>query len=228
MKPTRLQLERWAIGDLDEAERRAVEQALAADSALRTKADALAERIAQARVPLRRTEGLARPSGSWRPWIATVAIAAMALLLVGGFASGPQRAFRGGSFDLEMTRVRLGAVQTVGVVVKTRRGDRLQWAIEPERDGYVQVFDVQDDGSVQVWAEARFAKTGQLVEGAVLLDAYPGQERVYFVVGPRPISIDVVREALSRTYHTPLADLDALPGLGRDVVQRSVLLVEDP
>lgn len=225
MKPTRLDLERWIVGDLDEQEREALEAAFEQDAGLRARADAL-RRDAQALnvPPMKRPRSRAwrRAAWGWGPLVG-VAVALLALVVVTR-PSGVT--FRGQAFELEMMHVRLSNVQPVGAVVETRSGDRLQWTIESELSGYVHVFDVQGDGVVQTWMPATRVGARQVVEGAVLLDDYVGEERVYVLVGPRALTVDDVADALSRAHRVPLAELDALPGLGREVGQRSILILD--
>ena len=221
MKPTRLMLERWLVGDLDENERRDLEQAMHADPELRRRADELTRQAAAVQVPPLRAPR--RRPVPWAPLLGVVVAALVALVVITPRSGG---GFRGAAFDLDMVRVRLGKVQPVGAIVETRAGDRLQWVVEPERDGFVHVFDVQDNGAVQAWMPAQKTGARQIAEGAVLLDDYDGQERVYVIVGPRPLTEADVRDALSKAHRVPLAELDELPGLGRDVGQRSILVLE--
>lgn len=226
---TRMDMERWALGRLSPPESREIEARRAADPDLAARMDRVKADIDRASddlPPLRLP--VDEPAPWWRrPWL-PVAAGALALAAAATFAvlpTEPEVVYRG-TFDLKVHRVRGGEVHPEGAMITAAPGDRLQYAVTASEDGYLAVFDVQDDGEVQAWMPARPVAARQTVEGAVLLDDYAGAERVFFVVGAHPVEPEAVRHALPESWKTPLADLDALR-LGQGVVQRSVLVVKE-
>jgi hypothetical protein len=130
--------------------------------------------------------------------------------------------------DLELVRVRMGEALPQGAVVEAREGDRLQFALSSSVPTWAQVYDFQDDGLVQTWLEPTEVVAKQPVVQAVLLDAYAGDERVFFLLSPEPIPLERARQAGEQIFEQDLAELDRLPGFGAEVVQRSVLIVKEP
>ena len=209
MKPSRTQLEQWAIGDLGDAAQARVEEAMSQDAALRERALALRHRILNASVPALRLPSRPRMP-RWAPWtLAAIGALAVALLVVSLPRSSTETVFRGPlSFEVEMVRMHLGSVQPVFGVVTASTGDRLQWTIECASAGFLHVFDVQEDGSVEVWLPSRPVRAGERIDGAVLLDAYEGQEKIVFEGAAQAIA--EVLEAANASLLVLNEDGDAL------------------
>lgn len=94
------------------------------------------------------------------------------------------------------------------------------------RAGFLSVWDLQDDGRLQAWLEPVAAEAKTPATGAVLLDDYPGAERVFFLWTEVEPADGLVRRTVERAFDTPIADLEELPGLGEGTLQRSVLLLK--
>lgn len=240
---SRLSLERLALGDLPDDEAASLEQRIAADADLASRADKVKGEIAQSRealppLDLDRAANIARTAalsegqpGLWtRLWerigpigfvVAGAAAVLLIVLMLPSAPEGPEERFRG-TFDLELNLIRDGAATPQGVLVTARAGDRLQWRVTPGSAGWFQVFDVQDDGAVSAWARPTEVPAMVPIDGAVLLDDYAGSERVFFVLSDAPVGTNAVRAAIEKRFSTPIVELDALPGI--DGSQRSVLV----
>ncbi len=226
---SRLELELWALGKLPLDRVEELERQCALDEELEARRLAVRTQVQDAATDLPALD-LPEEASSWWRWLVPalgVAAAAAAAITLSvdttpDAPDTPDVVFRG-SFDLELTRVRLGSAERQGALIDVQPGDRLQWSITPAQAGWVSVFDVQDDGELQAWVAPTEASASTPVEGAVLLDDYAGSERVFFVVSDRPVDASEAELALAEVWKQPLADLDELPGL--DATQRSVLLV---
>ncbi|MCB9693326.1 MAG: hypothetical protein H6736_16055 [Alphaproteobacteria bacterium] len=227
---TRTELELLALGEMDPPEADALRARIAADPELAARL-ARVERDIAGEAPLPPLVlPAAEPAASGFPRWASLAgglalLAAVVLLWVAAPSGGSGETFRGG-LDLAVFRVRAGQVAPQDLVVRGREGDRVQWEARPLEGGYASAFDVQDDGEVSVWMLNQPVQAGQKGKGAAVLDAYPGAERVFVLVTPGPMKLEQFQEALKAVGRTPLAALDAVPGLPG--VQRSFLIVEDP
>jgi hypothetical protein len=242
--PTRLDVELWALGELD-APRVAVLEALReSDEEVRAWADGIRASVVDAETDLPMlqlpVEGAAEPwyaSLGWgwifRPGgLAALGAAALVAIAVTLFMRPPEptEVFRG-SIDIELHLVRDGVAQQQGALVRARAGDRLQFLITTPADGSLSIFDLQDDGELTEWMAPREVRGLQPVDFAVMLDDYAGSERVYIIFSDDPVGRSDVERALQSTYDRPLADLDAVPGLlaGSDgrVIQRSILVYKE-
>jgi hypothetical protein len=230
-----LDLERWATGDLPPDEARALEARRADDpdldarmSRVRRDLDAAAVDLPPLELP-REPVAQGSQTQSWWSMLGGLflvgAVAASAMLFVPADVPDTSPKWRGAALDLEVFRLRGADAQRQGALIKAREGDRLQYSITSKHDGYISVFDIQDDGEISQWLAPTETQAGGTVEGAVRLDDYAGAERVFFMASDEPIGIDVVKAALERGSMRPLSDLDALPGI--DAAQRSVLVLED-
>lgn len=234
----RLTIERYVLGRLDEPERSQLAHMASQDADLAARIERVEAEINDAAVGLPPLDLSLEPSieatpppRANRPWglvvgalLAVAAALSMVVLLPGqGTDGGADEVFRG-SFDLDVVRVRQGEAVPQGVLVEAKRGDRLQYAVTPGADGWLTVADVQDDGAVSLWLRPQKVRQGQTVEGAVVLDAYAGKERVYFVLADAAVGADAVEASVRSVFERPLADLDALPGI--DAAQRSLLIVK--
>ncbi|MFH1464638.1 MAG: hypothetical protein ABIO70_09650 [Pseudomonadota bacterium] len=228
---SRLDLERWALGRLDPA------AAAALVAQAREDAD-LGARMARVRREIEAAgdlpplelpaEAPAPPRRRWVwAWPAFAAAAAAVVLTVAQpWRQPPSEVFRG-AFDLELVQVRLGQASPQGALVRGRAGDRLQFTVVPTRAGTLQVYDLQDDGALQPIGDARPVTAGEPATGALLLDDFPGSERLYFLVTDGALEPAEVQRAVERAHARPLADLDHLPGLGEGTLQRSVLVIKE-
>jgi hypothetical protein len=159
--------------------------------------------------------------------VAVVAAIALVFVLPPDEPTGADTWRGGGVMDLELVRVRMGEAQPQGTLVKAQAGDRLQLTLSAPDAGWVQIYDVQDDGVVLTWLEPRQVEAKQPLQQDVLLDDYPGAERVYILFAADPVDLPRVERAVQEAFHQPLPALDRLPGLGDGVLQRSVLLVKE-
>ena len=221
---SRLELERWALGELPPEEVRALEARASADQALRAHMARVQHDIDQARDRLPAFEPPLRVVSTrrWAVLVGGVGALAAALLVAVGIPRGPATTFRG-ALDVQFERIRDGRVQEQGALIEVQEGDRVQYVVTPSASGHLGVFDVQDDGQMFVWLEPGPVEAWVPVPGAAEMDDYEGSERVFIVFDVEPFDTADVREAVDRAWHTPLADLDALPMRGTE--QRSVWLV---
>lgn len=261
---SRLHLERYLAGDLDEDAARSLESAVADDAALARRLERLREDLAAvddavpAMVPpweLDDDEDLAGAvdgpasdslaetlsdpapanTASWVRWLPAGGVAALAavaaVLLVVFLVPSPTvddgTRFRGGGIEVVTHLVHEGEAQTVGALVPVVEGDRLQMDVEADAAGHLHVFDLQDDGALSVWQEARPVAAHEVVTVAAILDDHPGSERVYVVLSETPLTRETVLRHLTNAPAQPLAARETLPGLG-DATQRSILLVREP
>ncbi len=238
---TRLELEHWALGRLEPERRAALEAMGQDDPELRARMDRVRGEIERAAVDMptlelpEEDEAPARASfWDWlrRPallgGLAVAAAAALALFLVLPPPDEPQdMTWMGGEvMDLELIRVRLGESQPQGALVMAQAGDRLQLVVSAPDEGWLQIYDVQDDGVVHTWLEPREVAAKQPVQRDVLLDDYAGSERIYVLYSAEPVTLEAVEQATRQAFRKPLAELDRLP-LSGDVLQRSVLVVKE-
>ncbi len=236
--PTRLTLEKWALGKLPSAEVAELERACAADAELAAWASRVRADVARAAVDLPQLQlpahlGDDRSPLAWLRMLSLAGAAAAAVLVftvlipdpvpVAGPGTAPPT-WRG-SLDVAVHLVHDGSAAEQGAVVTARAGDRLQYSVAAPEAGYLMVYDVQANRQVQQWLAPRPVAARASETGAVLVDDYAGGERVYFVFHSEPIETARIADAVERAYETPIADLDALPGLPKGAVQRSILLL---
>jgi hypothetical protein len=129
-----------------------------------------------------------------------------------------------GDLDLQIWRVHMGQAVEQGAVIDAQAGDRLQWTIETNEAGWFAVYDVQEDGEVNVFTEPMELSAHSLIEGAVLLDDYAGSERLFFVLTDQPLRVVDVEIAVEEAWRSPIQDVDALPLDA--LTQRSVLVLK--
>jgi hypothetical protein len=234
----RLELERWALGRLDPESQVALETMGRADPQLQARMDRVRDELARASQdlpPLALPEEDEREAAlpRWRSWrlpalggLVLAATAALALVLIHPPEQQPD-AWRGGEvMDIELVRVRAGQAQSQGALVSGRAGDRLQIVVSPPDAGWLQIYDLQDDGVVHSWLEPREVGAKQPLQRDVLLDDYPGTERIFVLYAAQPIPLDLVERSVQQAFDRPLVELDRLP-LPGEVLQRSVLVVKD-
>ena len=227
---TRLTLERWATGDLPPDEARALELAAQDDPDLSARMDRMQDDLDDAARELPRLvlpDAPPERSSFARWWMPIGAVLAAALaLFIFWPAPGPPsgEVFRG-ALDLSVVRIREGVAEPQTALIAARAGDRLQYTATSPNDGYLTVYDVQDDGTVTVWLEQP-VRAMRPVEGAAILDDYLGGERVFFVLSPERMPEDAFMDAVHDVWNAPLADLDEVPGLPPST-QRSLLLVKE-
>ncbi len=248
---SRLDLERWALGALDPERAAALEVRRQSDAELSARMERVRAEISAAgcdlpplELPVDEQEevyapvrvapwwrSLLRPGGLALAAATTIAVVVVVALPPDPLGTpeptpGGQEIFRG-ALDLELHRVRLGTASPQGSLVAAREGDHLQFTLTSPGAGVLQVYNVQDDGQVQQYLAPRNVGAKEPVTAAVVLDAYAGSERIYFLQAEQPIQLERVQAALQRSFQVPLAELDELPGLGSGVTQRSVLVIKE-
>lgn len=242
---SRLELERWALGTLDAQRSAQLATARQSDPDLDARMLRVQEQITQASADMPQ---LVLPADepevervSWLQWLlrpqgltaAGLLAAAVVLIAVGPalldpgpeVSEDPRVRYRGLAPELSIYRVRAGEAAEQGPLIKAQAGDRIQYDIVAPRESYLSIYNVQDNGELQVYLPAQPVQAGESVSSAVLLDDYTGTERIFFILGEEPIDEVTVTGAVQRAYRQPLADLDALPGL--PAAQRSVLIVKE-
>ncbi len=237
--PSRLTLERWSLDELAGEELAALEAQLEADPTLRAHAEqvraSVLEPVPAAPVftegptvgdPLRDVFGGPAIRGRFGVLIPAVAAFA-AVLLVALFLPekpAPDVRFRG-ALDVQVQRIRGGSVSDAGLLLQGQEGDRIQYRVMAPADGWISVFDLQDDGELATWTPPTRVRAQRPLDGAVLLDDYAGSERIFFVFSGKAVDLAAAKEARGAAFNQPLAELDRLPGL--DATQRSILLVRE-
>lgn len=237
---TRLELERWALGELDAERAAALEAARAADPELDQRMQRVHDAVSAAAIGLPQLV-LPADAPEAAPWwqrifrpapllgMGLAAAAAVLLILPGSPDSGSPGpdavVYRGKALDVQVTRVRLGEAEAQGGIVKARAGDRLQYDLTAPASGHLMVVNVQDDGALQVYLPSAPVSKGEVRTAAVELDDYAGTERIFFLFDGAPLDEAAVQGAVQKAWKEPLADLDALPGAADQ--QRSVLVVKE-
>ncbi|MEL6346583.1 MAG: hypothetical protein AAFV53_25955 [Myxococcota bacterium] len=240
---SRLELEQWASGTLSDERTAFLEARRLHDPDLSARMDRVQAEIRSASIgmpALRLPEESAAPSFWAQLWAQLVR--PPALLAVGIALALALIAVRPGLLDddyvgtrgvmnppmqLEVVRVRNGVVAPQDALIQAQQGDRIQYAVSvPAPDLHMAVYNLQDNGALQVYLESRPVKMLETVEGAVILDDYQGSERIFFVLDDAPITRVQIEGAIQKAYQSPLADLDVLPV--RFIEQRSVLIVKAP
>lgn len=238
---TRLTLEQWALGMLEPDRTRVLEQRRHGDPELAARMDRVRAEVESAAIELPQLvlpadEPEAAGWLGWlrRPqWAVGLAAAAAALIfllpqaLPEGTAPVPDDgaiAYRG-DFELRVFRVRLGEAAEQGALIDALPGDRIQYDITAQQDGYLAIYNLQDDGQLQVYLPSQPISAQRSVSEAVVLDDYAGSERIFFFIDQEPILEEQIRGAVQRAYRSPLADLDTLPGATSG--QRSVLILKE-
>lgn len=160
----------------------------AADSTL-SEASADMDRYAQ--IFARHAPGLPAPAprASWRRWVVPALAAAMALLIAGSLAwqdPAPDgvRSMGGLPVDVAVTR----DAGPVPPPVDYRAGDRVHLGFVADRDGYVDVYTVQEDGAVSVLLRGAPVEATRrfVMPGAAKLDAYAGSEWIVIELADAP------------------------------------------
>ncbi len=242
-----LALERLGIDDLPAAEAHSAHQHLDLCRACRARFQAIQVELAQ---PLPQLDGV--PGSSERParsggqvvplpvrrqrWFmggagAVVALAAGALLLVRG---GDDDGFRSRGGDLSFEVYRHDGQQTIRVRSGdgVRPGDRLGFRAASQADGYLLVAGV--DSSLQAYpcypadpdqpAPAWQASLQpRQLDGAVELDATPGQERLLLLLCDAPLTISEIAPSLQEAAASS-AEQEDLPTLDEGCLQRELRL----
>ena len=236
---SRLTLEQWALGMLEPNRCDALEQAGQQDPDLAARMVRVRAEVQSAAVDL---PGLTLPAdepekAGWLDWLLKpqwalgLAVAALALVMLvpqvidrESGTNDPSVVYRG-DFELHVFRVRLGEAAEQGALIEAMSGDRIQYNITAQQDGYLAIYNLQDNGKLQVYLPSRPVKAHQSVREAVVLDDYTGSERIFFFVDQDPIGEEQIQGAVQRAFRSPLADLDTLPGATSS--QRSVLILKE-
>ena len=227
MTLSRLDAELWALGRLDAARLAEIDRLRSADDELRAWTDGIKASIASAAedLPLLRL-----PAEAPDPWweglfgLRSLALVGAAAVVAGGLLlrpPPPTETFRG-AMDIEVHLVRDGLASEQFTLVEAREGDLLQLRIAAPRDGFLSVFDLQDDGELTEWMAPTEVRATVPIDFAVELDDYPGSERVFVVFTDDPFGRSDFERALQQTFDRPLADLDTVPGI--EGIQRSILV----
>lgn len=239
---TRLELEQWALGMLDPERTAALNRARQADPDLdqrmqriKVEVDDASENMPMLRLPVE--EDAPEPWWAWlfKPSALVVAglTAAIALIVIvpnlnPDPAVDPGDRIRGmqpiAPIEVTVHRIRNGATAEAGATIRAREGDRIQYAVSMPASGYFAVYNLQDNGDLQPYMASRPVRAKEEVASAVILDDYPGSERIFFLFSLREITPEAVAGAVQREYRTPLADLDELPKLAEQ--QRSVFITK--
>lgn len=229
-------LERYVVGELDDARRREVEAARAADPEVARRLDALLRSNEEilARYPpaelLRR-----RPGVGWQwPVVALVGAAAAALLLVP--RGPPEPAVEGG--PTERVKGLAPQLQLYGEGRRTplregervRQGDVLQIAFVRGDAEQGAILAIDGRGGVTVHA-ATLPPSGPsgavVLDAALVLDDAPGFERFFLVTCPTPLAVEaLVDDARAFGADPGRARTAPLP-IPPDCRQTSRLLVKD-
>jgi hypothetical protein len=230
---TRLELECAALGRLDPARAEALAAARAADPSLDDRVQRVHAEVTDAAqgMPVLRLPAEVEPW--WRRILspppmmlggfAVAAAVTLAVTLPDSAAPGGM-VTRGEGIGLEIVRVRDGQADTQAGLIRAQAGDRIQYTITAESDGYIAVYNLQDDGTLQSYLTSEPIGKGQTTEHAVVLDDYAGSERIFFLLDDEMITEEIVSGAVQRAWRAPLADLDILPGVADQ--QRSVMIVK--
>lgn len=227
---TRLELERYALGHLSSDRAQQIDALAASDPALQARLDRIVAQVADAArdLPPLDLPADAPARRPWRVWAPALA-AALALVVVVPLAvrgltpDPPPQTFRGG-VDVQVWRVRDGAAEPQASLIQARRGDRLQLEVQSDVGGWLSVYNVQDDGQVQTYLAPTPLAALEVGTAAVVLDDYPGSERIYVLVSAAPIDQTQVLDSVQSAWDQPLAELDTLPDL--DATQRSLLVIK--
>jgi hypothetical protein len=230
---SRLVLEQWALGMLPPERTHELDVLADLDPELRQRVERVRMEIAAAQIDLPKLslpETLTETQPSWwsRLWMPVglgLALAVAVLIALPAVLAPEETVVFRGALDLEIVRVRAGDAVPQTALIQAREGDRLQYAAISPVDGFLYVFDVQDNGDVSQW-QVTEVRPMQRVEGAAILDDYPGGERLFFVLSPEPLGEGVFEDAIHDVWQSPLVDLDVVPGLPVST-QRSVLLVKE-
>lgn len=247
--PSAHALARLQAGELDEAERGAIQAHLDGCQACQEALERLSslQECFQAEHPREgflaavraRAEERARPAPAlpqilaWTAGAALVALIAIAALRPAFQEGSGQTRVKGaglelGYYVLEGDRAILGGPGRV-----LHAGDRIQFRLSGPRGGFVHLVGVDEAGQVSVYyprpaevSEPFPGGSGRPVPGSVVLDATLGRERVFALVCPRAFE----RQALDGLLHGMAADVRVLldrERLDLDCSQTSLLLVKE-
>lgn len=143
-----------------------------------------------------RRRAAARPRPWWsriQLWLPALAVAAVAAFFVlrPGPGPGPDGPIRTkGGLALHVMRATAAGSEEVVSGARFAAGDRLRFAVDLPDPGYVAVIGVEAGGaSYPAWPlgaadQKRPAGEGQLLDGALGLDAAPGRETLHLVLCP--------------------------------------------
>ena len=107
-------------------------------------------------------------------WIVGLAVAAAALLVLipqvlpeGTVPITDEGviAYRG-DFELRVFRVRSGEAAEQGALIDAMPGDRIQYDITAQQDGHLAIYNLQDDGQLQVYLPSQPISAQQSVTEA--------------------------------------------------------------
>ncbi|TNF38031.1 MAG: DUF4384 domain-containing protein [Deltaproteobacteria bacterium] len=168
-------------------------------------------------------------------WLAPLAVAALALLVVAPWRQPEEYRLRGSALDLEVwvhDGVRARPVATGDTV---HPGDRIGFRVKARRTGELLVLGVDEQGHVYVCypqeagRSTPIAATPEPLElpEAMRFDAVPGRERLVALLCDAPIALDEVAATL-RGGAGALTMSDALPRLRDDCAQEEVILQKSP
>lgn len=218
MSVSRYMLERYATGDLTEAERAVVEAELAANPEAKARVEAL--RAEQASFLADNDYGRFLGEHEKRKqrrtrlrWIRfalpSFVLAAAAVLLY--VAQPNDERVKGGGVGLRIALVNSEAPRTLTVGEQVHPGDRLQPAYDAGDHGYVALLGRDASGTVSVYFPADGASAmAPLPAGAhglfplsLTLDGALGAETFVAVFADTPLPLGEVREAVAKSAKAP-------------------------
>ncbi|MCB9744002.1 MAG: hypothetical protein H6740_15485 [Alphaproteobacteria bacterium] len=218
------EIERWAQADPELAARVA---------RVRQEIDDAAHDLPALRLPMEEEEatGLAvwMDRLRWTRFL-LMGAAVIAAFVIAEKADGPTedpvtqgQRFRG-ALDLQLWRVHDGDPIEEDALIEAAAGDRVQYEVSSDVEGWLSIYNIQDNGEVSVYMEPRLITPLQPVKAAVILDDYAGSERIFFFMSETPVELVDVESAKQKAWKEPLAELDQLPL--RRAAQKSVMVVK--
>jgi len=196
-----LHLDRFLLGELDEAAAEEIRAHLKTCAACRETAESMRPR--ELLPPLRAVPS--RPRRSIRLVAAVAGVAAAAGVLLILRPSGPRERSKGSGFALGMYVQHGGEVRRAGSGEAIAPGDAVRFTVTAPSDGYVAVLslDAQGRGSIYYPAGSRAAP---LVAGSDValplgtrLDSSVGEERIVGLFCASAIELEPLRAALERS-----------------------------
>lgn len=216
-KFTDLELERQLAGDLP-ADRAFDSQATDADrgrlAELRGEHEAFLRSVDIDNEVLRIQQRVARATPEkkvWWKWLvpmgAVVAAAAAFILVFVRRGDHPQK----GDDDLQIKGDAVSLVVHQATESGSRRlasgdpihaGDRIRFEVDALKPGYVAIVGIDGSGQVSVYYPASgneplaYDPHTRLLDGAIQLDATPGDERFFAIYATAPFTLDTVTQAM--------------------------------
>ena len=202
---TDVELERHLAGDLSaaryaeatDADRaRLVELQAEADAFLRSVDINNEVRRIQQRMP-------EAPKRSWLRWLAPgfalAAAAAIALIVLRPKPSEPDITLKGGDVALIVHRATSGVSERLDDGDTVTAGDRIRFEVDAPRKGYVALVGVDGTGKQTVYYKGvAYTPENRLLEGAIQLDATPGDEHFTLLFSTQPFDVNAPSSSVVR------------------------------